>query len=75
MIRDKARIGTLNNGFSLANESQAGPLWESIEAGHGMVAVDRDWAVSQGLPDTESHPGDHSKAVYIMEAYYNMHCV
>ena len=74
-IRNKARTGTLMNKFSLVNETEAGAAWESIEAGHGMVAVDRDWAASQSLPDTESHPGDSNKAVYVMEAYHNMHCL
>ena len=57
------------------NETEAGNAWDDIEAGHGLVAVDSQWAAAQGLPPTSSHPQDSSKVVYAIEAYHQIHCL
>ena len=57
------------------NATEAAQAWENIEAGHGLVAIDRDWAAAQNLPSTFDHPRDADKVVYIIEAYHHIHCV
>lgn len=57
------------------NETEAAKAWDNIEAGHGLVAVDPQWAASQDLPHTMGHPKDSSKVVYVIEAYHEIHCL
>ena len=57
------------------NETEAAQAWGNIEAGHGLVAVDPEWASSKGLPSTIQHPLDTSKIVYVIEAYHELHCL
>ena len=59
------------------DETEAELAWSSIEAGHGIVAVDVDWAQAQGLPQTAAYgygekPG---KVIYGIEAYHAIHCL
>ncbi len=57
------------------NEKDAAEAWDAIEAGHGFVAVDPQWAVARDLPRSITHPLDSSKVVYIIAAYHGMHCL
>lgn len=49
--------------------------WDGIVAGHGVVAIDHKWAADQGLPLSMNLPDDHSKGVYILDAYHQIHCL
>ncbi|TVY83823.1 Cyclochlorotine biosynthesis protein R [Lachnellula suecica] len=49
--------------------------WNAIRAAHGIVAVDHQWAVENGLPPADDLPSDHSKGVYTLEAYHSLHCL
>lgn len=57
------------------NATEAAQAWGNIEAGHGLVAVDRKWASAQDLPSTFEHPRHGDKVVYTIEAYHHIHCV
>lgn len=49
--------------------------WDSIIPSHGIVAVDRQWAIEKQLPASMSLPSDPSKGVYIIDAYHQIHCL
>jgi hypothetical protein len=49
--------------------------WDEIKPGHGVVALDQQWAAAQGLPASMSLPSDNSKGVYILDAYHQIHCL
>ena len=49
--------------------------WDAINPGHGVVAIDHQLAADQGLPLSMSLPDDHSKGVYIIDAYHQIHCL
>ena len=57
------------------NETAANEAWNSIEAGHGDVAIDPKYAVERGLPPTIVHPRDPTKLFYIIESYHSIHCL
>ena len=57
------------------NATEAAQAWDNIEAGHGLVAVDREWASARDLPSTFEHPRHVDKFVYTIEAYHQIHCV
>lgn len=57
------------------NATEAAQAWDSVDAGHGLVAVDRQWAAAQHLPSTLEHPRHTDKVVYIIEAYHHIHCL
>lgn len=57
------------------NETEAAQAWSAIEPGHGVVALDPQWAALNGLPATKAHPINSNKAVYIVEAYHAIHCL
>jgi len=67
--------------FSSPNLTIALSAWESIMPGYGVVAVDREWAMSKKLPDTmplpqtPALPSDGNKLVYTLEAYHEIHCL
>lgn len=73
--RTVERRGSIPTRFMSDNETEAEAAWTSIEAGHGLVAVNPLWAAARSLPATIVHPRDPTKVVYIIEAYHTMHCL
>ena len=64
-----------NTVYSPQNHSDSDDLWDAIDPSHGFVAVDREWAAKQQWPVTMYLPSDHSKGVYLLEAYHQLHCL
>ena len=50
-------------------------LWDKIEGGHGIVALDKEWAKSLHLAPALSLPSDATKGVYAIDGYHEMHCL
>ncbi|CAF9931823.1 MAG: hypothetical protein GOMPHAMPRED_006411 [Gomphillus americanus] len=50
-------------------------LWDRIEGGHGIVALNKEWAKSQHLTPALSLPSDATKGVYAIDGYHEMHCL
>ncbi|KAH8590153.1 hypothetical protein B0O99DRAFT_635324 [Bisporella sp. PMI_857] len=50
-------------------------LWDEIIPGHGIVAVNHEWAARKGFPISMSLLNDHTKGVYIIDAYHQIHCL
>lgn len=50
-------------------------FWRAINPAHGFVAIDKDIAQAEGLTRAMSLPSDDTKAVYLLEAYHQVHCL
>lgn len=57
------------------NSSESAAAWDAIQPGHGIVAVDPQWAADQGVMESHRHPKDDTKSVYVIEAYHALHCL
>ncbi|CAK3814415.1 Hypothetical predicted protein [Lecanosticta acicola] len=57
------------------DRNQSDALWNGINPAHGFVAIDREQAASKGWPESMYLPSDHSKGVYLLEAYHQLHCL
>ena len=64
-----------NTDWSSSNHSSSDHLWEAIRPSHGIVALDRAYAEQNGLAEAMYLPSDHSKGVYLLEAYHQLHCL
>ncbi|CAF9913893.1 hypothetical protein IMSHALPRED_001472 [Imshaugia aleurites] len=64
-----------NTAYSPKNHSDSDDLWEAILPSHGFVAMDRKWAEQRQWPASMYLPSDHSKGVYLLEAYHQLHCL
>ncbi|OGM45015.1 hypothetical protein ABOM_005774 [Aspergillus bombycis] len=56
-------------------EEIANAAWDKIVPAHGIVAVPHEWATQHNLPASMSLFSDHSKGVYIIDAYHQVHCL
>jgi hypothetical protein len=61
--------------YSDKNDTEVDAMWDAISPPHGFIAVDHQWAKEQHWPDSMHLPSDHSKAVYLLEAYHMIHCL
>lgn len=64
--------------YSIEHENQTAAVdaaWEAIVPAHGIIAVDKSWAEQRQLPLSMELPSDHTKQVYILEAYHILHCL
>ena len=75
LARNIERLGSIPTPYMSENETEAAQAWSAIEPGHGVVALDPQWAAINSLPATKAHPIDSDKAVYIIEAYHAIHCL
>ena len=39
------------------------------------MVVDHNWAAAHGLPQALSLPSDHTKGIYLIDAYHSLHCL
>ena len=62
--------------YSSDNMTLADERWKTLSADDGIVAMDREWAASKGLPPSESiFPWDSSKSIYLLNGYHGIHCL
>jgi len=75
MIPTLERMIHAKTAFFSDDENATSQAWEAIEAGHGIVTVDSDWASSMNLIESMPDPFDPSKSIYVIAAYHDMHCI
>jgi hypothetical protein len=73
--RTEPRTIYQHSKYISSDEQVASEAWENILPGHGVVAIERDYAVSKKLPETTILPESGGKSLYVIEAYHAMHCV
>jgi hypothetical protein len=64
-----------NTKYSSEDQIAQDEMWNSIVWTHGLIAVDQEWAKSQNWPETMARPNNGSQAVYLLEAYHEIHCL
>ena len=69
-MKDVYRQLYMPNSFNSENKTEVSVAWDAIEAGHGEVSVDPQWAAARGLPPSAIHPLDQEKMVYTIAAYH-----
>lgn len=47
--------------------------WDQIDL--GVVAISENDARSMDLPETQKWPWDHSKGIYILNGFHDLHCI
>ncbi|KAI9715635.1 MAG: hypothetical protein M1828_000778 [Chrysothrix sp. TS-e1954] len=57
------------------NETEADDAWSRVELGHGVVAVEKQWAIDRGLPPSREWKPNRDMMVYAVAAYHSIHCV
>ncbi|KAK4502426.1 hypothetical protein PRZ48_005851 [Zasmidium cellare] len=76
---DEATAYSLTGGwitdYSSSNRTLSDGLWHNLRPAYGTVALDLEWAEQQRLPETELHPDDPTKGVYILDGYHQIHCL
>lgn len=64
-----------NTVYSSEDQTIQDETWDSIVWTHGLIAVDQEWAKSQNWPETMARPNNGTQAVYLLEAYHEVHCL
>lgn len=50
-------------------------FWDDLHNGDGIVAFDQDFIQYHNLPLGAKFPWDHSKHLYLLNAFHNLHCL
>jgi hypothetical protein len=74
MERKMDRVVYQHSAYVSQNETEASLAWESILAGHGVVAIDPHYASKKNLPSTVELLDGSGNLMYIIEAYHAIHC-
>lgn len=61
--------------YSHPNETYRTEAWDSIDIDRTIVAVDHEEAVALGLPSTAKFPWDHTKDIYALSVFHQLHCM
>ena len=57
------------------NETLSDELWEALDTSPIAVALDDGWVEKHNLPKGTRFPWDHSKGMYFIKAFHQMHCL
>jgi hypothetical protein len=73
--RTEPRTIYQHSKYISSDEEEASKAWESILPGHGVIAVEPEYAKSKDLPETIVLPDSDGKLTYVIEAYHAIHCI
>ena len=59
---------------SATNDTATLALWQSINLESGTIALPDTIANSLNLPHAERFPWDHSKGMFLLTGYHDLHC-
>jgi hypothetical protein len=57
------------------NDTFRDELWTAINIDDGMVALPDEYVAEKGIPVSQRFPWDHTKGIYLLHGYHNLHCV
>lgn len=61
--------------YTSDNETLQAEMWHNINIDAGMVALSDDWVSAHDLRRAQRFPWDHTKGVYLLHGFHNLHCV
>lgn len=73
--RTEPRTLYQHSKYISSDEQEADEAWESILAGHGVIAIEPEYASAKNLPESVLLPNSGGKHAYVIEAYHAIHCV
>jgi hypothetical protein len=73
--RTQPRTIYQHSKYISSDEEEASKAWGSILPGHGVIAVESEYAKSKDLPETVILPDSGGKLTYVIEAYHAIHCI
>ncbi|KAH7410096.1 hypothetical protein DE146DRAFT_732918 [Phaeosphaeria sp. MPI-PUGE-AT-0046c] len=73
--RTEPRTIYQHSKYVSSDEDEASEAWDSILAGHGVVAIEPEYAAAKSLPDTVVLPNSGGRLAYVIEAYHAIHCI
>ena len=62
-------------GYDSKNDTHLDEVWEAIDINDGVLAIPDDWAAQYNLAPTQRFPWDHSKGIYTLTAFHDLHCL
>lgn len=67
---------TLGTPYTVEDDRErADDLWASINIDAGVVALSDSFVSAKGLPEAMRFPWDHTRGIYFVNAYHNLHCL
>lgn len=77
LLRNIAIPFTINTIYSSSNRIVADAAWSSpdLNSDTGLVALEDAWVRSHGLLESQRFPWDDAKGLYVLNGFYNMHCL
>ncbi|EAT84094.1 hypothetical protein HBI56_059040 [Parastagonospora nodorum] len=73
--RTEPRTIYQHSKYISSDEEEASKAWDAILPGHGVVAIEPEYARSKKLPETVILPDSGGKLTFVIEAYHAIHCV
>ncbi|KAI1327327.1 hypothetical protein F5Y16DRAFT_198762 [Xylariaceae sp. FL0255] len=73
--RDREEPIFVKTKYDSENETLQDQLWHDISVDSAYVALDDEWATQRGLPIAQRFPWDHSKGLYLLHGFHNLHCL
>lgn len=72
---DREYRASVPTTFTSPDLTEAHEAWGAVEAGHGDVLIDPEYAAERDLPPSIPHPRNPNKLLYIIESYHAIHCI
>ena len=64
-----------NGSHLLAGSSEADHYWGELLSSGGVVSLDTQWALAQGLRQSATSPTDSSQSIYQVDVFHALHCL
>jgi hypothetical protein len=77
LVRNTPIPFVLYSNFVDEDRAIADEAWKSpdLDPATGVVALPNEISESMDLPPAQRWPWDHSKGIYLLNAYHNLHCL
>lgn len=77
LVRNISTPFSIDTLYTNANRTISDAAWSSpdLDSEVGLVALTDEYAKSKGLLPAQRWPWDHSKGIYILNGFHNLHCL
>lgn len=64
-----------NNSELLRDSDMANDYWRNLLGGGGVISVNTEWALAQGLQQSATSPTDPNQSIYQVDVFHALHCL
>jgi len=64
-----------DNSDLLRGTAAANDYWKKLLDGGGVVSLNTEWALEQGLQESATSPTDSSQSIYQIDVFHALHCL